>query len=40
MGQIMKRSLTRECTEYSGKVVLLQGWVKKSVILAMLVSYY
>ncbi|KAA0765364.1 aspartate--tRNA(Asn) ligase [Bacillus sp. SH5-2] len=29
MGQIMKRSLTRECTEYSGKVVLLQGWVKK-----------
>lgn len=29
MGQIMKRSLTRECTEHSGKVVLLQGWVKK-----------
>lgn len=25
----MKRSLTRECTEHSGKVVLLQGWVKK-----------
>ena len=30
MGQIMKRSLTRECTEHSGKVVLLQGWVKDS----------
>ncbi|MET7019580.1 aspartate--tRNA(Asn) ligase [Bacillus mycoides] len=29
MDQIMKRSLTRECTEHSGKVVLLQGWVKK-----------
>ncbi|MGN4423115.1 aspartate--tRNA(Asn) ligase [Bacillus cereus group sp. MYBK30-1] len=29
MDQIMKRSLTRECTERSGKVVLLQGWVKK-----------
>lgn len=25
----MKRSLTRECTEHGGKVVLLQGWVKK-----------
>lgn len=29
MDQIMKRSLTRECTEHGGKVVLLQGWVKK-----------
>ncbi|PGT20714.1 aspartate--tRNA(Asn) ligase [Bacillus cereus] len=29
MNQIMKRSLTRECTEHGGKVVLLQGWVKK-----------
>ena len=25
----MKRSLTKECTEKSGKVVSLQGWVKK-----------
>lgn len=25
----MKRSLTKECTKQSGKVVLLQGWVKK-----------
>ena len=30
MGQIMKRSLTKECTEKSGKVVSLQGWVKDS----------
>ncbi|WP_242213184.1 aspartate--tRNA(Asn) ligase [Bacillus cereus group sp. BfR-BA-01383] len=29
MDQIMKRSLTRECTEHTGKTVLLQGWVKK-----------
>ncbi|MGE7857647.1 MULTISPECIES: aspartate--tRNA(Asn) ligase [Bacillus] len=29
MGQIMKRSLTRECTGHTGKTVLLQGWVKK-----------
>ena len=29
MDQIMKRSLTRECTEYTGKTVLLQGWAKK-----------
>ncbi|EOP09708.1 MULTISPECIES: aspartate--tRNA(Asn) ligase [Bacillus] len=29
MNSIMKRSLTKECTEQSGKVVLLQGWVKK-----------
>ncbi|MGY2613050.1 aspartate--tRNA(Asn) ligase [Bacillus pretiosus] len=29
MDSIMKRSLTKECTEQSGKVVLLQGWVKK-----------
>ena len=32
MGQIMKRSLTKECTEKSGKVVSLQGWVKRFVI--------
>lgn len=25
----MKRSLTKECTKQGGKVVLLQGWVKK-----------
>ena len=30
MGQIMKRSLTRECTGHTGKTVLLQGWVKSS----------
>ena len=29
MDSIMKRSLTKECTKQSGKVVLLQGWVKK-----------
>ncbi|TKI06655.1 OB-fold nucleic acid binding domain-containing protein, partial [Bacillus cereus] len=29
MDSIMKRSLTKECTKKSGKVVLLQGWVKK-----------
>ncbi|PGW31859.1 aspartate--tRNA(Asn) ligase [Bacillus cereus] len=29
MDSIMKRSLTKECKEQSGKVVLLQGWVKK-----------
>ncbi|HFK1452920.1 TPA: aspartate--tRNA(Asn) ligase [Bacillus pacificus] len=29
MESIMKRSLTKECTKQSGKVVLLQGWVKK-----------
>ncbi|KFN04142.1 aspartate--tRNA(Asn) ligase [Bacillus clarus] len=29
MDQIMKRSLIRECTAGNGKVVLLQGWVKK-----------
>ncbi|WP_377865881.1 aspartate--tRNA(Asn) ligase [Bacillus sp. R86525] len=29
MDAIMKRSLTKECKEQSGKVVLLQGWVKK-----------
>ena len=28
MNSIMKRSLTKECMEQSGKVVLLQGWVK------------
>ena len=30
MDSIMKRSLTTECTKKSGKVVLLQGWVKDS----------
>ena len=29
MESIMKRSLTKECTKQGGKVVLLQGWVKK-----------
>ncbi|AIY76885.1 TPA: aspartate--tRNA(Asn) ligase [Bacillus tropicus] len=29
MESIIKRSLTKECTKQSGKVVLLQGWVKK-----------
>lgn len=33
----MKRSLTKECTKQNGKVVLLQGWVKKFGILEMLV---
>ena len=37
MESIMKRSLTKECTKQSGKVVLLQGWVKRFVILEMLV---
>ena len=31
-GNVMKRSLTKECTKQSGKVVLLQGWVKRFVI--------
>ena len=30
MDSIMKRSLTKECKKQSGKVVLLQGWVKDS----------
>ncbi len=29
MDQIMTRSLAQACTEHVGKVVLLQGWVKK-----------
>ena len=37
MESIMKRSLTKECTKQGGKVVLLQGWVKRFVILEMLV---
>ncbi len=40
MDSIMKRSLTKECKKQSGKVVLLQGWVKKIDILEMLVFYY
>ena len=35
MESIMKRSLTKECTKQGGKVVLLQGWVKRFVILEM-----
>lgn len=40
MDSIMKRSLTKECTKKSGKVVLLQGWVKKIRHLGNVSFYY
>lgn len=40
MDQIMTRSLAQACTEHVGKVVLLQGWVKKIRHLGNVSFYY